>query len=255
MTLPLFSLVGKNALVTGGSQGLGLEIAKALAQSGADVMVNSRHPTTLDQVVADINQHHGSALPLAFDIADQDAVQKAFEQIQTEYGRLDILVNTVGMCDRRPLPDFSMDDVRQLIEVDLIAPFNLCRQATPLMIPQKEGRIINLTSIVGSIAGPGDAVYTIAKGGLESLTRTFAAELGGHNITVNGVAPGFFATASNKDVVGDPDIHVWLQKRTSLGRWGKPQEIAGAVVFLASPAAAYITGQILAVDGGYLTHL
>ncbi len=126
--------------------------------------------------------------------------------------------------------------------------------STKLMMENHYGRIINITSIAGSIAGAGDAVYTAAKGGLEALTRAEAAEIGKFGITVNGVAPGFFATESNADVVADKEIAVWLEQRTSLGRWGEPKEIAGAVVFFASSAASYITGQILAVDGGYLTH-
>jgi gluconate 5-dehydrogenase len=189
-----FSLDGKIALVTGSGRGLGLEIAKALASVGAIVLVNGRNQESLKQAVTTITSLGGTASPLQLDITDETAVQKAFIEIRDKYGRLDILVNNVGMRDRRQLFEFEMEAVRRLFEANLVAPFNLSREAAKLMVDQGEGRIINISSIAGIIADAGDAVYTTAKGGLEALTRTLAAELGMFGITVNGVAPGVFAT-------------------------------------------------------------
>ena len=194
----------------------------------------------------------GEVATAAFDVAAPDA-EAQVAKIAAQHG-LDILVNNVGQRGRQPLDDFDLDSVRALTDANLVAPLMMARTAARTMAGSGRGRIINITSIAGPIANSGSAVYTMTKGGLAALTRALAADFGPDGITVNSIAPGFFATETNAEVAADPAIGDWLARRTSLGRWGRPEEIAGAAVFLASDAASYITGQTITVDGGFRAH-
>lgn len=242
------SLEGRIALVTGAARGLGFAIAHRLARAGASVWLNGRDRAALDDAADRIGS---DARVLAFDIGDDYATAAAFETLAED--GLDILVNNVGRRDRRSLAQLRREDMAAMLATNLVAPFDLARRAVPLMEARGYGRIVNITSIAAEIAR-GDILYTASKGGLAALTRAFAAELGGTGITVNAVAPGYFATEANEEMSTDPGIAQHLERRTSLGRWGDPGEIGGAVAFLASSEASYITGHTLAVDGGYLTH-
>src|SRR5262249_9552434 len=232
-------------LVTGATRGLGLEIARGMAAAGAGGGVNGRDRERLNDVAKGIT----NAFPVPFDITDLSAAEAAIGRIVAQHGPLECLVNNAGVRDRRALQDITPEDFRRLIDINLVAQYALSRVAVRHMRERGRGRLVFISSMVGPQSFRGDPAYVASKGGLEALMRALAVELGEKGITANAIAPGFFLTERNVPFFSHPRI-AELERRIPLRRFGHPDEIVGAAIFLVSDASSYITGQVLTVDAG-----
>ncbi len=257
----MFSLEGKNALVTGGAYGIGFAIAEALAGAGARIAFNCRSQKNLDQALADYKAKGIDARGYICDVTDEEAVKQLVEQIHKDLGQIDILVNNAGIIKRIPMHEMKREEFQQVIDIDLVGPFICAKAVIPEMMERQEGKIINICSMMSELGRETVSAYAAAKGGLKMLTRNICSEYGGYNIQCNAIGPGYIATpqtAPLRERQADGSRHPFdsfICAKTPAGRWLNPEELGGPAVFLASHASDAVNGHILYVDGGILAYI
>jgi gluconate 5-dehydrogenase len=251
----LFDLSGRTALVTGSSRGLGRAMAEGLAAAGATVVLNGADAGRLSAAAAEMRASGYRVHEARFDVTREADVLAAFATLDAQGVAVDILVNNAGIQFRRPMVDLDTADWRRVIETNLTSAFIIGREAAKRMIPRRHGKIINIGSLTSDAARATVAPYTVAKGGIKMLTRAMTAEWAAHGIQANAIGPGYMLTDMNQALVDDPAFNAWVIGRTPSRRWGKPDELIGTAVFLASTASDYVNGQIIYVDGGMLAVL
>ena len=250
----LFNLENKIALITGGTHGLGMAMAKGLGDAGATLIINGNSSQEkLDTAVAQYKSWGLKAYGYKFDVTDEQEVINAITKIEQEVGVIDILVNNAGIIKRTPLEEMEVADFEQVLKVDLVSPFIMAKHVIKGMMARKSGKIINICSMMSELGRNTVGAYAAAKGGLKMLTRNMATEWAKHNVQINGIGPGYFATTQTAPIrVDGHPFNDFIVGRTPAGRWGDPKDLAGTAVFLASEASKFVNGQIIYVDGGIL---
>lgn len=246
----LFNLHGKTALVTGSGGGLGLTIARGLAEAGAAVILNGRSEEKLAKATESLATEGLAVSSCPFDVTQSEQVCEAVAGITARCGTIDVLVNNAGITRRGPLVELDTGDWNAVIATNLTAPFLVAREVARGMIQRRAGKIINICSLMSQLARPTTGAYAAAKGGLQMLTRAMATEWAQHNIQANGIGPGYFITEMTQKLADDPQFDSWIKGRTPAARWGLPEELIGAAIFLASDASSFVSGQVVFVDGG-----
>ena len=249
MSLKLFDLTGKRALITGSSQGIGLGIARGLAEAGAEVILNGRDMAKLTAAAQSLRKSGHRVVESLFDVTSKAEVVRAIEQIEAQ-DPIDILFNNAGMQFRTVLEDYPLEKFQELLRVNVESVFLVGQAVARHMIKRGRGKIINICSVQSELGRPSIAPYTATKGAVKMLTKGMCADWAKHGLQINAIGPGYFKTPLNQALVENPEFSGWLEKRTPAGRWGEPEELAGAAIFLASEASSFINGHILYVDGG-----
>jgi gluconate 5-dehydrogenase len=256
MASALFDLSGRTALITGSTRGIGLALARGLAEAGARVIVNSRQQAAVDQALDTLKGLGFDVRGTAFDVADEASVGAAFEAFDSQGLDIDILINNAGIQHRKPMLELELRDWQRVIDTNLTAAFIVGKQAARRMVARgRGGKIINIGSLTSEAARATVAPYTVAKGGIKLLSRAMAAEWARFDIQANSIGPGYILTDMNEALVNDAQFDAWVKSSNPAQRWGKPEELVGAAVFLASAASNYVNGQIIYVDGGWLSVL
>ena len=252
MILDDFRLTGQTAIVTGSSRGLGLAMATALAEAGANVVLAARSADALDTAADGIRKLGVQALAVPVDVANDADLERLVRAAMERFGRIDVLVNNAGTTARAPAEDFPAEEWDRVMAVNLRSVFVLTTKVAKLMIAQGGGSIISTASLLSEIGVPLIPAYAASKGGIRQLTKAWAVEWARYNIRVNAIGPGYMLTDLTRPLYNDPQRHQTVMNRVAIKRWGTPDDLKGAVVFLASKASSYITGQIIYVDGGWL---